>query len=158
MQLTLLRAPACPEMQADNGEQTFTYAFTAWEGSLMDSPVVREAYDLNVPLQTAPGHGPTFSAFRVDAPNVFIDTVKPAEDGSGDIILRLYEAKKADTNCHLSIRIPAASVSLCDMLENQVKPLTVRDGKVSLHFRTFEVKTLRIHQQTLTLQPHRQQD
>ena len=145
LQLTLLRAPASPEMRADNGEQTFTYAFTAWEGSLMDSPVVREAYDLNVPLQTAPGHGPTFSAFRVDAPNVFIDTVKPAEDGSGDIILRLYEAKKADTNCHLSIQIPASSVFLCDMLENRTEPLTMKDGKVSLHFRTFEVKTLRIH-------------
>ena len=144
LQLTLLRAAACPEMRADNGTHTFTYAFTAWEGSLMDSPVVREAYDLNVPLQTAPGHCPTFSAFRVDADNLFIDTVKPAEDGSGDIILRLYEAKKADTSCRLTINLPVKAVFRCDMLENIQEEIRLKDGAAALHFHTFEVKTLRI--------------
>lgn len=145
LQLTLLRAAACPEMRADNGVHTFTYAFTAWEGSFLDSPVVREAYDLNVPLQTAPGRCPGFSAFRVDAPNVFIDTVKPAEDGSGDIILRLYEAKKADTDCRLTLGIPAEAVTLCDMLENELEGAALQGREIALHFRTFEVKTLRIH-------------
>nr|AHF24654.1 putative alpha-mannosidase [uncultured bacterium Contig13] len=144
LQLTLLRAAACPEMPADNGEHTFTYAFTAWEGSFLDSPVVREAYDLNVPLQAAPGHCPVFSAFRPDAANVFIDTVKPAEDGSGDIILRLYEAKRADTACRLALGIPAKSVFLCDMLETTREELPIHQHAVSLRFRTFEVKTLRI--------------
>ncbi|NLD83337.1 MAG: alpha-mannosidase, partial [Clostridiales bacterium] len=144
LQLTLLRAAASPEMRADNGQHTFTYAFTAWEGSFLSSPVVREAYDLNVPLQTAPGACMAFSAFQLDAPNVFIDTVKPAEDGSGDVILRLYEAKKADTACRLTLNIPAQAVALCDMLENAQESLAVQDGQVSLHFRAFEVKTLRI--------------
>ena len=53
LQLTLLRAAASPEMRADNGRHTFTYAFTAWEGSFMDSDVVREAYALNVPMVPA---------------------------------------------------------------------------------------------------------
>ena len=144
LQLTLLRAPASPEMRADNGVHTFTYAFTAWEGSFMDSPVVREAYDLNVPLQLAKGSCETFSAFSVDAPNVFIDTVKPAEDDSGDIILRLYESKKADTNCTLTINIPFAKASACDMLEKKLAALPCKDGRIPLHFGTFEVKTIRI--------------
>ena len=144
MQLTLLRAAAAPEMRADNGEHVFTYAFTAWEGSFLDSPVVAEAYDLNVPLQVASGACPAFSAFVVDAPNVFIDTVKPAEDGSGDVILRLYEAKRADTPCVLSVNVPASKISACDMLENPLEELPVEDGCVKLHFHTFEVKTLRI--------------
>ena len=144
LQLTLLRAAACPEMRADNGVHTFTYAFAAWEGSFADSPVVREAYDLNIPLQTTPGCCPAFSAFRVDMPNVFIDTVKPAEDGSGDIILRLYEAKRADTACRLILGIPAKAVFVCDMLENIQAEIPVRNASVSLHFHTFEVKTLRI--------------
>ena len=146
LQLTLLRASACPEMRSDNGEHTFTYAFTIWEGSFMDSPVVQEAYDLNVPLQVVPGHCSTFSAFQVDATNVFIDTIKPAEDGSGDIILRLYEAKRADTLCRLTLGILAKSVYLCDMLENTQKELPIQEEAVSLHFRTFEVITLRIKQ------------
>ncbi len=143
LQLTLLRAAASPEMRADNGQHTFTYAFTAWEGSFMDSPVVREAYALNVPMQVVRGRCEPFSAFGVDAPNVFIDTVKPAEDGSGDLILRLYEAKRAATRCKLSINLPFTRVSVCDMLENPGEALEANDGTVSLDFHTFEVKTLR---------------
>ena len=144
LQLTLLRAAGSPEMRADNGVNTFTYAFTAWEGTFLDSPVVREAYDLNVPMQVAAGSLESFSAFRVDAPNVFIDTVKPAEDGSGDMILRLYESKRADTRAKLTLGVPASKVFACDMLENELEELEIRDGGVDLGFRTFEVKTLRV--------------
>ncbi|MBQ8954013.1 MAG: alpha-mannosidase, partial [Clostridia bacterium] len=144
LELTLLRAAASPEMRADNGEHTFTYAFTAWEGSFLESPVVKEAYDLNVPAQVAKGACEAFSAFSVDAENVFIDTVKPAEDGSGDLILRLYEAKKADTSCTLTINVPAKKVWLCDMLENKREEAALENGAVTLRFGTFEVKTLRI--------------
>ena len=75
---------------------------------------------------------------------MFIDTAKPAEDGSGDMILRLYEAKKADTNCAVKLNVPAGKVWLCDMLENKLEELTVENGEIKLHFGTFEVKTLRI--------------
>ena len=110
----------------------------------MDSPVVQEAYALNVPMQVVPGACEDFSAFVVDEPNVFIDVVKPAEDGSGDVVLRLYEAKKADTACVLSIDIPCEKVWLCDMLENRLEELPVEEGCVALRFGDFEVKTLRI--------------
>ncbi|MBR6219012.1 MAG: alpha-mannosidase [Clostridia bacterium] len=144
LQLTLLRAAACPEMRADNGSHRFTYAFTAWEGDFMDSPVVREAYALNVPMQVAGGTCDGFSAFEVDAPNVFIDTVKPAEDGSGDLVLRLYEAKRADTACALKLNVPVKRVWTCDLLESRQEALKVEDGCVKLDFHTFEVRTLRI--------------
>ncbi len=143
MRLTLLRATASPEMRADNGTHTFTYSFLAWEGSFLDALVVREAYDLNVPATLASGSTAAFSAFSVDAANVFIDTVKPAEDQSGDLILRLYEAKGADTACALTINLPVASVTACDMLEKPMRDLGT-DGTQPLHFHTFEVKTLRV--------------
>ena len=144
LRLTLLRAAACPEMQADKGPHDFTYSFLAWDGSFMDAPVVREAYALNVPPLIRNGQASDFTAFSLDEPNVFIDTVKPAEDQSGDLILRLYEAKKADTSCVLGVNFPLASVTLCDMLENPIQPLEVEEGCVRLRFHTFEVKTLRI--------------
>ena len=92
--LTLLRAPKGPDMEADQGPQRFTYAFYVWNGSLAESGVVREAYDLNHPAVTAEGAGGTRSLFQVDAPTVVIESVKPAEDGTGHVIVRLYESKR----------------------------------------------------------------
>ena len=144
LQLTLLRAGASPEMRADNGPHDFTYALVAWEGTFLESPVVREAYELNVPLQIMPGTCEPLHAFEISAGNVFLDTVKPAEDGSGDLILRLYEAKRADTFCTLKLGIPVKKVSSCDMLENREEELTLDGQELKLHFGTFEVKTLRL--------------
>lgn len=144
LRLTLLRAATCPDFEADKGMHTFTYSFTAWDGPFIHAPIVREAYALNVKPVVVPGQAPDFSAFSVDEDNIFIDTVKLAEDQSGDIILRLYEAKKADTACNLAINIPVKAVALCDMLENEQQQLDVVDGCVALKFGTFEVKTLRL--------------
>lgn len=145
LQLTLLRAPAAPEMRADNGVHHFTYAFCGWEGPFLSSPVVREAYDLNVPLTTELGSCADLpAALDLTAENVFVDTVKPAEDGSGDVILRLYEAKRADTACELALRLPISSAQVCDMLENPVEDLDLSAGALHLHFHPFEVKTLRL--------------
>lgn len=143
LRLTLLRAAASPEMRADNGHHEFTYAFTAWEGTFFESPVVREAYSLNVPLRVIKGLCEPFSAFKVDVDNVFIDTVKPAEDGSGDMIIRLYEAKQADTRCTLTLSKAFSRAFICDMLENEVEETSINGNSVSLAFHTFEVKTLR---------------
>ena len=146
LQLTLLRAAACPEMQADNGPHAFTYAVTCWDGPFLDSPVVREAASLNVPMGVTAGVRDRASAFTVDAEhgNIFIDTVKPAEDGSGDLILRLYEAKKADTVCALKLNIPARQVWECDMMENKEQELALTEEGIGLHFHPFEIKTVRV--------------
>ena len=146
LQLTLLRAAACPEMQADNGLHTFTYSVTCWDGAFLDSPVVREAASLNVPMGVTGGVRPRAGAFTVEAEhdNVLIDTVKPAEDGSGDLILRLYETKRADTSCMLKPDIPFLKVWECDMMENKEQELSPEKNGIGLHFHPFEVKTLRL--------------
>ena len=144
LELTLLRAAACPEMRADQGQHSFTYAFTAWEGSFADSDVVRQGYELNVKPAVSGGAGKRFSAVTVDKANVILDTMKPAEDGSGDIILRLYESKKAATKAEVSLNFGAGKAYLCDMLENVTEEAAVNDGKIVLPFRAFEIKTIRI--------------
>ncbi len=146
--LTLLRAPGSPEMRADNGTHHFTYAFTAWEGSILESPVVREGYELNVAPVLLSGESGSKSFFQLNgAENIVIDTVKPAEDQSGDIVLRLYESKHADSNCTLSWNLPVESACLCNMLEesDSYEALPVEENSVKLHFRPFEVKTVRLH-------------
>ena len=102
LELTLLRAAGAPEMRADNREHHFTYAFTAWEGSFADCDVVRQGYELNVKPLVISGVTDTFSAFNVEKDNVILESVKLAEDGSGDLILRLYESKKAAVSTKVS--------------------------------------------------------
>ncbi|MCI8798341.1 glycosyl hydrolase-related protein [Acetatifactor muris] len=144
LELTLLRAAATPEMRADNGMQTFTYAFTAWEGSFADCDVVRQGYELNVTPPVTAGSVNRFSGLNIDRANVILDTMKPAEDGSGDVILRLYEAKKAATDAEISFGFDVSGASACDMLENVTEELKVVDGKLKLSFRAFEIKTIRV--------------
>lgn len=144
LELTLLRASATPEMRADNEIHTFTYAFTAWEGSFADCDVVRQGYELNVKPLVTTGSRKRFSAVEIAKENVILDTMKPAEDGSGDIILRLYESKKAAVETKVCLQFGADRAYLCDMLENVIEELSVTDGAVILQFRAFEIKTIRV--------------
>jgi alpha-mannosidase len=142
--LTLLKSALAPDMYADKGLQEFSYALYAWNGSFIDSDVVREAYEMNCPVMTVSGGAGERSVFQVSAPNVVIETVKLAEDGSGDIVVRLYEAKRTATRCTLHVDLPLASAELADMLEENARPLHVDQGAVTLDLRPFEIATLRL--------------
>ena len=143
--LTLLKSAMAPDMTADKGLQTVTYALYSWNGSLADSGVVREAYELNVPVLVMPGDGGKGSLFSLDAANVVIEAVKPAEDGSPDVIVRLYEAKRCATRCPLSTALPVTVATQTNMMEEESSVLELKAGKVTLDFRPFEVKTVRLH-------------
>ncbi len=142
--LTLLRASTSPISHSDCGKRDFTYSYYVWDGSFMDSGVVQQGYELNVPVTVAAGSSPTASLMAVDASNIIIDTVKAAEDGSGDIILRLYESVNTATDATLTLNIPAVHVAVCDMPENEREVVQAKDGRVKLRFRGFEIKTVRI--------------
>lgn len=142
--LTLLKSPLAPDMTADKGMQEFTYALYVWEGSLKDSGVVRQGYDLNCPSVVSSGSAGERSLFSLDTPNVVIDTVKPAEDGSSDIIVRLYESMRTATNCTLSTTLPVHKAARTTMLEEHRKALPVRNGRIRLALRPFEVETIRL--------------
>ena len=145
--LTLLRAPMAPAMHADRGEQRFTYAFYAWNGSFADCRLVREAYELNVPVRTAAGGGGERSLLAVDAPNVVVEAVKPAEDGSGDVVVRLYEAKRTATRCALTTSLPIVAAERTDMLERTQGELPCDGGRVELALRPLEIATVRLRLQ-----------
>lgn len=144
IQLTLLRSPKAPDATADMGLQEFTYSFYSWNGSFFGSNVVREAWDLNVPASLQPGAAPAVSLFSVDAPNVIIEAVKPAEDGSGDCIVRLYESMRAATTCSLLTALPVGKATLTNMLEEHQGNVAWRKGVIELSFKPFEIVTLRL--------------
>jgi alpha-mannosidase len=144
MMLSLLKSPTAPDDRADRGRQEFTYSVMLWCGSLAQSGVVQEGWELNVPPVTTRGDGGEKSMLQVSEPNIVIDTVKPAEDGSGDVIVRLYESSRSATRCRLTVSLPAAAACECDMLENEIAPLKVTAGTMELDFRAFQVKTVRL--------------
>jgi alpha-mannosidase len=141
--LTLLKSTLAPDMTADKGIQIFTYALYAWNGSLAESGVVKEAYDLNVPAWSLQGavDEPT-SLFSLDAENIVIEAIKPAEDGSPNVVVRLYEAMRMKTNCQLKTSLPVKTAVHADMLENKQQDLDCKDGVIALDFRPFEIKTV----------------
>jgi alpha-mannosidase len=143
--LTLLKSAMAPDMTADKGLQTVTYALYAWNGSLSESGVVREAYDLNVPVLVVPGSAGEGSLFSLDAENVVIETVKPAEDGSPDVIVRLYESKRCATRCQLTTTLPVKAATQTNLVEEETAQLDLSAGQVALDFRPFEIKTVRLH-------------
>jgi len=142
--LTLLRAPLAPDMTADKGLHEFTYAFYCENGPFTHSGVIQQAYELNVPVTSSKGFAETASLLSLDVGNVIVETVKPAEDGSGDLVLRLYEAVHNTTQCSLTIGIPFRKAFETNMLEGNGKELKAKNGSIHLKFRPFEIKTLRL--------------
>lgn len=144
--LTLLRSPLAPDMTADKGLQEFTYSFMVWDGAFKDSGLVKEGYELNAPASIAKGSAKDMSLLSVDAPGVVVETVKPAEDGSGDIVVRLYESLRTATGATLSLGFAARKATLVNMLEEAKADLKLKDGKLALEFKPFEIKTIRFKQ------------
>lgn len=145
MSLTLLRAPTWPDETSDLGVHHFTYGFTFWNSAFLDSPVVREAYELNYPVSLAPGGSPEpQSLLRIDQANVIAETVKLAEDGSGDWIVRLYESKGASVACKLDVGRSLKAVYETNMLEEIMAELAHEGEEISLQISPFEVKTIRL--------------
>jgi alpha-mannosidase len=142
--LTLLKSPLAPDPSTDRGIQKFTYSLYYWTGSFADSGVVHESYELNSPLIQLPGAAGEASLISLNAANIILETIKLAEDGSNDIIVRLYESKRNLTHCTLSTALSINKAFQTDMLERNQSELSVNKGKIELDFRPFEIKTLRL--------------
>lgn len=141
MRLTLLRATRYPDPDADRGSHRFTYALLPHGDGLAD--VLAESWALNVPVRVVTG-GPQPSVVGVDHPGVVVTAVKAADDGSGDLVVRLHEAFGGRARTTLRTAAAMATCTACDLLERPVAdPVPARDG-VDVELRPFEVRTLRL--------------
>ena len=144
MSLTLLKSAAAPALHADKGVHQFTYSVMPFTETFFDSSVIQEAYELNYPAHVMTGEGMEGSLLTVSEKNVIVETVKFAEDGSGDLIVRLYECQNAYTKCKLDFGFDVKEVYATDMLENNAEQVEVQDNHVALVMKSFEIKTLRV--------------
>lgn len=149
MKLSLLRSPTWPDPMADRGRHEFTYSLYPHAGSWQQGQVVRRGQELNQPLLVrvlTPGPGSlplVHSFFGIEAEGVILDSIKLAEDGSG-LVFRLYEANgKVETAALRFFRKPTRAAAT-DLLENEISPLAVKDGRLEIPFRAFEIKTVKV--------------
>lgn len=117
--------------------------------ALCDSEVVKKAYELNSPVFARygeNGYSKEMSYLSVSKDNIIADTVKLAEDGSGDLIVRLYECMNTKTRTVIKLGFDAKGVFETNMLEENKKEIKPCQNKseAELDFNGFEVKTLRI--------------
>ena len=149
IRLTLLRSPAWPDPQADEGEHQFTYAIYPHKGGWEEAGTVRRGYELNVPLlvrveTSHAGTLPTAKSFvSIDAPSVILAAMKKAEDDDS-LVLRLYAAGENAKEATLTLPRPATAAAETDLMERTTAPLTAEGDKIKLQFKPYEIKTVKV--------------
>ncbi|TYR51837.1 alpha-mannosidase [Streptomyces parvus] len=140
VRLTLLRAPHSPDPHTDLGVHRFRYAL-APGAEVTDA--VREGLALNLPLRAAVA--PVVPALvSTGHPAVTVESVKLAEDRSGDVIVRLYESAGGRARTRLTVSFPVTEARITDLLERPLHPAATDEDGTVLDLRPFQILTVRL--------------
>jgi alpha-mannosidase len=150
VRVSLARAANYPDPRADRGHHEVTLAIRPHGAGLAD--VRAAAARLNSPLRVVNGTGesagtPVVVVSGPDggaAAGVEVDAVKLADDGTGDLVVRLHEA--CGNRIRISVATPQRITSawMCDLLEEPQTGEEVGDGIVAITLRPFQIVTLRL--------------
>ncbi len=157
MMLSLLRSPTWPDPQADRGKHRFTYSLYPHSGGWQEGETVHRGAELNAPLRTVwtdahAGPLPRWQSLATvvaegGTPSarvgVIVDTLKPAENGSG-VSYRLYASLGRAGTVAVELAGAPKSARLTDLLERGGQPLAFTGKRIVLAFKPFEIKTLRV--------------
>ena len=149
VRLSLLRGPRFPDPEADQDRHVLRYALVPG-ASIADA--VREGYAINLPERRGAGSATIDPLVRMAGPNadaVVVEAIKPADDRSGDVVVRLYESLGGRAEVAMVAGFELADVTETDLLERPVEPLatagsSAEDRSVGLRLRPFQIVTLRL--------------
>lgn len=153
--LTLLRSPLKPDQHADQGMQEFSYVCYPFKGNMEQAQVAqkgimfnrqihikREILDAELELSKQN------RIFKLETEDeichVIPEAVKRSEDGSGNVVVRLYEACGTPQKVRFIPLLLAGNLEETNLLEKDGKRLKTEDGSVLLRFRPFEIKTIKM--------------
>ena len=148
LSITLVKSATDPYPEADQGRQTFTYSLMPHLDDFRKGDVIEESYALNQPLyekQIAANKGDlaeNYSFVSADKPNAIITAVKKAENDNG-LIVRFYDAYDCKSQITLTVPNTYTKAYLCDLMENEMKELTVTDGRMTVSASNFEIVTVK---------------
>ncbi|MFC9559487.1 alpha-mannosidase [Agromyces sp. NPDC056965] len=141
---SLLRAPLFPDPHSDQGRHRLRSSI-AIGTDVLDA--AEEGYRLNLPLRAVVGASAVSALVRSDSPSIVIESVKLAEDRSGDLVVRLYEARGARTQGVVTVDCEVGGIVESDLLERTIAEPTALIGvdgaSAELNLRPFQLVTLR---------------
>ncbi len=146
VRLSLVRAPRYPDPETDQGRHTMRYALVPGAGI---DEAVREGYRINLPDRRVRGAGAVEPLVTVEG--AVVEAVKLADDRSGDVVVRLYEARGGRSRAVVRPGFTCTAASVRDLLEREdpevaaLAPVSdAGDGAVALDLGPFQVVTLRL--------------
>ena len=132
---SVIRAPKFPDPGSDQGRHQVRFSVQPDAGI---AEAVALGYDRNLPPRAITGAAAVSPLVTSSNPAVIVETVKLAEDRSGDLIVRVYESLGARASTTIAIDARYNSVVTTDLLERELAPA---DAQLTL--RPFQFVTLR---------------
>ena len=139
--MTLFRNTDYPAIFKDTGEHDYAYSFLPHKGGLCSGNVAKEAYLFNSPLVAIDGKAAVAPFITLSDDSLFVDCVKPAEDGNG-IIVRMYEPYGTSGVTTLTLSENAKITEVSPIEDSIGDTFTAKEFDLS--FTPFEIKTYRI--------------
>ncbi len=145
VRVSLARAARYPDPDPDKGRHDVTISLMPHGPGL--AGVVAEAERLDLPVRVVTGGTASTvppPLVTVTGEGVEVDAVKLADDGSGDVVVRLHEACGDRTRVTVASDGRIVAASRCNLLEEPAGSFEVSDGIVAATLRPFELVTLRL--------------
>ena len=116
VRLSLLRAPRYPDPRTDRGTHVLRCALVPGAGV---AEAAEAGYRLNLPVRHLTG-SPVEPLVRVEGGTALVEAVRLAGDGSGDVVVRLYEPLGARAAVRVVPSFATSGVTEVDLLEHPV--------------------------------------
>ncbi|WP_144875021.1 glycoside hydrolase family 38 C-terminal domain-containing protein [Microbacterium sp. 1.5R] len=138
VRLSLLRAPRFPDPDTDHGHHRIEVGFVIGADAAV---ATAEGIALNAPATVVHGAREVEPLVSVQGDGIVVSGVKLADDGSGDVIVRVYEALGRRAVGSLEVGFEHSAIREVSLIEDALEGGR-EGGQMSL--RPFEVRTLRI--------------
>ncbi|XP_052092511.1 alpha-mannosidase 2C1-like [Mytilus californianus] len=145
--LSLLKAAKQPDPEADMGTQTFSYAVMPHTGSFQSALVQQIACNFNNPVTATMTTGcPSSKTYMEISPSgIILETIKMGEDDMKSIVLRMFQSYGGRTETSLKFNFKVKTAFRCNILEEKEEKLDIRQNRISIFVKPFEIVTLLLH-------------
>lgn len=138
VRLSLLRAPRFPDPDTDHGRHQIEVGLVIGADAEI---ATAEGIRLNAPATVVRGGQDVQPLVSVSGKGIVLSSVKLADDRSGDVIVRVYEALGRRTTGSLTVGFSHSEIREVSLIEDELDD--ARTGG-ELVLKPFEVRTLRI--------------
>lgn len=146
MELSLIRSSSEPDAHADIGKHSFTYAIAAYQGTISNTPVIKQAAALHSPLIMTEGVSLIKSSdINLDLPYQLVLSGAKKCEFSDALIVRIYEPFGCPAK--FSLPLPKDIKSVEEVETNEQETLMgfmIENNSCNISFKPYEIKTLRL--------------